>query len=201
MRLPAIVLSLAMMSAALADPSTKPADPAVDFLLDAATQPAALPPATQPSEPVLNGPKNDGARPAVLTLSNGQVVKGMAATTLDKPVRVWDETIKDYRDIPFSLIQSATAVVNWERDEPEWTFKESGSDVKIYTGRTYPARETRYTFTLTNGDKITGDVAAPIYMEADGKTKTYVLHKRDKGELGQKLSDLVYVQKIDFSGK
>ena len=185
-----------------ATPTTKPADPTMDFFLNTAkpaTQSAAEVPTTQPaSDALVNRNKANDARVATLTLSNGQTVKGNAATTTDRPIRVWDATIKDYRDIPFSLIASAKAIVNWERDEPEWQFKESGSDVKVFTGKTYPARETQYVFVLLNGDKITGDVAAPIYVETDKATKTFVLHKRDKGELGQKLTDLVYVKKIDF---
>jgi len=196
------LLGLLVLSASTwADPpATQPVDPTMDFFLHTAkptTEPSA--PSTQPAgEALINRNAATDARAATITLSNGQVIKGNAATTTDRPIRVWDATIKDYRDIPFSLIQSAKAVVNWERDEPEWQFKESGSDVKVFTGKTYPARETQYEFVLLNGDKITGDVAAPIYIDADGKTKTYVLHKRDKGELGQKLADLIYVKQIEF---
>lgn len=174
----------------------------MDFILSAATAPATGPaedaaPATQPAVLENKGAADDSV-PATLTLNNGQSVKGNASTTPDKPIRIWDPSIKDYRDVPIALIKSVTAVVNWERDEPEWTFKESGSDIKIFTGRTYPARETSYVFVLSNDDKITGDVAAPIYIEANGKARTYVLHKRDKGEIGQKLKDLLYVTKIEF---
>gem|GEM_PF-880383 len=183
-------------------PTTVPADPTMDFFLNTAatpvTQPAAADePATRPAVLENKGAAIDSV-PAALTLNNGTTVKGNASTTPDKPIRIWDPSIKDYRDVPITLIKSITAVVNWERDEPEWTFKESGSDIKIYTGKTYPARETSYVFVLSNDEKITGDVAAPIYIEGDGKTRTYVLHKRDKGEIGQKLGDLLYVKKIEF---
>ncbi len=198
-----LLLIIGLSGFVIADPpTTQPADPTMDFLINSAAKPATQPvaaPATQaaPSTLVNHGQADDG-RAAVITLNDGKTVTGQASTTADKPVRIWDATIKDYRDIPFALIKSATAIVNWERDEPEWQFKESGSDVKVFTGRTYPARETQYEFILINGDKITGDVAAPIYLETGDKTKTYVLHKRDKGELGQKLTDLVYVKKIEF---
>jgi len=185
--------------------ATQPADPAMDFFLNTAkpaTQPAAEVPATQPAgEALVNKNAANDARPVTITLSNGQTIKGNAATTTDKPIRVWDESIKDYRDIPFGLIASAKAAVVWERDEKEWQFKESGSDIKVYSGKTYPARETQYTFTLLNGEKITGDVAAPIYFDTGKATKTFVLHKRDKGEPGQKLTDLVYIKQIDFEDK
>lgn len=177
----------------------------MDFFLNTAkpaTQPAGEVPTSQSAgEPLENKNAANDARPATITLSNGQTIKGNAATTTDKPIRVWDETVKDYRDIPFGLIASAKADVKWERDEQEWQFKESGSDVKVYSGKTYPARETQYTFTLVNGEKISGDVAAPIYVDTGKATKTFVLHKRDKGEPGQSLKDLVYIKQIDFGNK
>ena len=189
----------------LADPpATKPADPAMDFFLNSASKPATNPSADVPTtQPAALENKNaaDDARPVVITLSDGKTVTGQATTTTDKPVRIWDDTIKDYHDVPFALIKSVNAIVNWERDEPEWQFKESGSDVKVFTGRTYPARETSYEVVLLNGEKITGDVAAPIYVDVGDQSKTFVLHKRDKGDLGQKLTDLVYVKQIEFTGK
>ncbi|CAN5399048.1 hypothetical protein BH10PLA1_BH10PLA1_13370 [soil metagenome] len=201
-----VAATLLATSPAIADPTTtpatQPADPTMDFILHTAAAPASRPvdesvPATQPAV-LENKNAADDSVPATLTLNNGQTIKGNASTTPDKPIRIWDPSIKDYRDVPIALIKSVTAVVNWERDEPEWTFKESGSDIKIFTGRTYPARETSYVFVLSNDQRITGDVAAPLYIEADSKTRTYVLHKRDKGEIGQKLKDLLYVTKIEF---
>jgi hypothetical protein len=71
--------------------------------------------------------------------------------------------------------------------------------VKVYSGRTYPARETAYTFTLTDGTVITGGSVAPLYVTTDdGKTRTLVLHKRDKGDVGQTLKQLVYVARVEL---
>ena len=197
MRLAALLLLLA------AGPSTQPVtDPTMSWLLSGATtapSPADTVPTTQPS--ALQGGDNDldQPRPATLTLSNGQQITGNFSTTLEQPIRVWVESEKEYHDIPFSLIQSIQAHVDWERLEPEWNFKESGSDVKIYSGKTYPARLTSYTITLTSGQVVTGAVAAPLYLnEPDGSQKIYILHKRDKGQDGQTLSDLVYVKQVEF---
>jgi hypothetical protein len=181
-------------------PSTKPADPAMNEMLNLTTQPSTPPsdvPATQPAV-LTNKGRHDDVRQATITLSNGQVVKGSLSTTPDKPIRVWDESIKDYRDVPFKLIKSVVANVVWERDEKEWAFRESGSDVKVYSGKTYPARELTYTFTLLNDEKVTGGVVAPLFYESGDVSKTYVLHKRDKGEVGQKLADLIFVRRVDF---
>src|SRR5207245_11487756 len=133
------------------------------------------------------GAPPDAARPGVIDLSDGKIVRGNIATTAEKQLRVWVEADKQYQDIPFSMIRSIQATIVWERDEREWRFKASGSDVKEYSGRTYPARETTYKITLSDGQSIEGGIVAPLYVTGDdnGSTKTYVLHKRDKGEPGQ----------------
>ncbi len=113
-------------------------------------------------------------------------------------MRVWVEAQKEYKDLPFASIQSIDAQVVWEREEQEWHFKESGSDIKEYSGKTYPARETQYQITLNSGKTITGGVAEPLYLMTPDGHETYALHKRDKGELGQSLDELVYVKHVEF---
>lgn len=200
-----IAALLAVGVSALAElttlPASRPADPTMDFLLNTAapsTQPATTLPTTLPVGTLINPALSNDTRAIVVTLSDGKTLRGRASTTVNRPLRIWDPAVKDYRDIPFALIKSADARVLWERDEREWTFKESGSDVKIYSGRTYPARELEYVITLVNGETITGGIVAPLHVEIDGATKTFVLHKRDKGPIGQKLADLVYLQRLEF---
>ena len=110
------------------------------------------------------------------------------------------EADKEYQDVPFEMIRTIEARVLWQSDEREWHFAASGSDVKEYSGKTYPARETSYAITLDDGTKVEGGVVAPLYVTtADGKSKTYVLHKRDKGDVGQKVEQLVYVKTVRFA--
>ncbi len=181
-------------------PAAKPADSPVDDILGlakpATSQPAAT---TAPAAPLADAAKADAGRDGTLTLSDGTTVTGKVATTAEKPVRVWVEADKEYTDVPLSMVKTIEASVTWERDEPEWNFKESGSDVKVYSGKTYPARETTHTLTLADGTAVSGPVLAPLYVTtADGKQATYVLHKRDKGAVGTTLAKLVYVKKVEF---
>lgn len=176
------------------------ADDTIDWLLDQpvgapATQPAA--PASQPVAPFESRPRKD-ARQGTITLSSGQTMIGPITTTAEKPLRFWDNAEQTYRDVPLSLIRSMKANVLWERDQPEWHFVASGSDIKEYTGRTYPARELSYDVTLSNGQTFTGGVVAPIYIEHDQQRQSFVLNKRQKGEVGQSLSDLLYIEHVDF---
>jgi len=190
----------------LADPPKPPApaDENVDALLR-----SAKPATPAKSEPLPKGggdasplkPKSDnpqGWRAGVITLSDGEKVKGRLATTLDQPIRVYDPERKEYRDVPWPTIKSIEAKVLWERDEREWAFRESGSDIKVYSGKTYPARETAYTVTLADGKTVTGSIAAPIYLETAKDPKTFILHKRAKGDVGQTLKQLVYVARVEL---
>jgi hypothetical protein len=56
-----------------------------------------------------------------------------------------------------------------------------------------------WTLTLRNGHQITGHILGqPLYVEEGGKPERFILHQRDKGEMGQRLADLVYVRRVEF---
>jgi hypothetical protein len=190
-----------LIVATLLAQATQPADPTLDWLLEqasagssATTQPTSAP-TTQPASPFQDRPQA-GERAGTVELSDGRVLKGVVRTTPGKPIRVWSEARKEYLDLSIDSIAKLEAVVLWERDEPEWRFKESGHDEKVYTGKTYPARETAYKVTLTTGDVVEGGIVAPLYVKADGKTTQHVLNKRSKGEVGKTLAELVYVRAV-----
>jgi len=180
--------------------TTQPAQSDLDFLLSKspviATQPTTAP-ATEPASPLHSGATAD-ARLGTIVLSDGNKLHGKIAHTQRKPIRIWVEADKEYKDLQFAAIRMIDAKVVWERIEKEWNFKESGSDVKVYSGKTYPAREMQYEITLNNGKTITGGVSEPLYLLTPDGSVTYVLHKRDKGELGQSLDELVYVKHVEF---
>lgn len=182
-------------------------DSTVDWLLSApvsttkpaisASAPASRPSsATQPATPLVTS-QPQGARRGVVILSDGARLEGAISTTDGKPLRFWQEDLHKYADLPFAAIDRLDAVVVWEREEKEWHFVASGSDIKEYTGRSYPARETAYEAKM--GDQtIKGGIVAPIYIATDKGEQTFVLHKRDKGPLGGTLKDLIYIKSIEF---
>lgn len=186
---------------ARAEPKPDPAD-AIDFILaGAATRPTAVPttaPATAPATPF--GTKSATTdRHAVFTFSDGSTFTGRATTTLDKPLRLWVPEQGEFVDIPYANVVSAEVEVLWERDDKEYQFLVSGSDIKTYTGRTYPSRETVYTLTLKDGRSLKGSIVAPFDVRRDnGEERLIVLHKRDKGPAGRTLSELVYVTKVEL---
>lgn len=187
---------------AAADPATQPAPNDVDFLLSqgkpAETQPADSIPTTQPVSPFANQDTSSW-RSGVITLSNGERISGLIGHTPFKPIRVWVAEKSEYRDVPFSMVRSIESQVVWERCEKEWHFKQSGSDIKEYSGETYPARLMQYTIIMTTGEKVTGGVVEPLYVQLPDGPETFALHKRDKGEIGQTLAQLVYVKRVEFT--
>jgi hypothetical protein len=156
------------------------------------------PAGTQPSNPFLAAMSKEGQN-GVVTLSDGRRISGFITTTPEQPLRVWDEDGKQYHDLPLMTIQSIKAKVISEGQEQEWIFARGGSDVKIYTGKSYPTRETQYVVTLTNGQSVTGGIAAPLYIKTSKGTELFILHKTDKGTVGQSVDDLVYVKSVELN--
>ena len=74
---------------------------------------------------------------------------------------------------------------------------------KLFTGRTYPAREYSHKITLQNNQTIRGSLAGIVYVQADParEPQRFLLHKRDKGEPGTDLKSLVYVRSIQLGEK
>ena len=164
----------------------------------ASTAPATRPATAASSSPLVKPPAESMLLLGKITLSDGEELAGQISTTAGNPLRVWVEAKHEYVDLPLSDVKEIRATVLWERDEPEWHFIASGSDVKEYTGKTYPARETTYTFISKDGREVTGSAVAPIYIRTPDGERLLVLHKRDKGPVGQTLAKLVYVTRIDL---
>jgi hypothetical protein len=203
----ASLLLLAVPAVTLADPpATQPADDSVDWLMSTAKPaPATRPdedadhlPTTPTASPLVDTRQQTDVRTGMLTLSDGQVIHGQFTHTAEKPLRVWVEADQKYDDVAFDHIKSLDAIVLWEREEQEWHFKESGSDIKEYSGKSYPARETNFKVTLNNGQTLTGAIDEPIYQVLPGGQTLFTLNKRDKGPIGRSLAQLVYIKHAEF---
>jgi len=142
-----------------------------------------------------------GALPGVLELSDGTQIAGWLYTTVAKSWQVYEARTKRWRQIPFAAVLSITAVVVEEKMEPKWRWKAMGVPERVYTGREYPTRRYLWRFLLADGTNITGAVKGQPLWVRTGRVKSgpFVLHERDKGEIGQALADLSYVRKIVVS--
>ena len=137
------------------------------------------------------------AVPGYVELSTGAKVPGRLFTTRAKRVKIFNLQKEVYEYVPVPAIRKIETVIEWERMEKEWRFKEAGSSEKVYTGRSYPARKFAYRLTLLGGHTITGHILGqPLYLAREGKTDRFVLHDRQKGPLDTTLEDLVYIRSV-----
>jgi hypothetical protein len=140
--------------------------------------------------------------PGCLELSDGKILAGQIYLTRDKRLIIYDEEKQRQREVPLNVVKQIDCKIKKEWMEKEWKFKELTKDEKMYTGRQYPTREYIHTVTLADGRKITGPISGIIYVQPTGyspdknQPQHFLLHKRDKGQSGQKLKDLLYVKTI-----
>ena len=175
----------------------------------------------KPSTETVEAPlarKNEASKdsqPGFLTLSDGSTIAGTLFLTRDKRIKIEDKTAERQREIPLSAIVSIEAIVEREWMEDEWRFRENANNEKYYTGRSYPTRIYHHRVTLRDGRKIDGALSEVVYVDpapelvypemspsevaASGltiATRRFLLHKRDKGEPGETLGELLYVKQI-----
>ncbi len=175
---------------------------AASAILSAAVISAGEPPAINPFGPAASQgqPERDDAVPGCLELSDGSLHPGMIYLTRDKRLKIYDERRQRQREVPLRVVKRIDCKVKKEWMEKEWKFKETTSDEKILTGRSYPAREYLHTITLRGGRTITGPLSAIVYVRPapQQQAERFLLNKRNKGEVGTKLKSLVYVKRIKF---
>jgi hypothetical protein len=164
--------------------------------------------AGQKEPPALDpfGPREtvrEDAIPGYLEMSDGAVYPGQIFLTREHRLRILDAKEERHRDVPLRALQRLDCVVVKEWLEKEWRFKENANDAKVYTGRSYPAREYDHVLTLKDGRKIRGALATIVYVQAEGQAEPerFLLHKRDRGETGTGLRALRYVRAICFGEK
>ena len=189
--------------------------PAAGGLLMLWIVPAAADRSARGAEPPTIDPF--GPKPAVredalsgyVETSDGAVHPGQIYLTRDVRLKIFDEKLQRQREVPWSAVTQIQCQVKREWMEKEWEFKQAASSEKVFTGRSYPAREYIHTITLRDGRTITGPLSAIVYVQPDGtaagrpagyptaaKPEQYLLHKRDKGKTGDALESLIYVTLI-----
>ncbi len=168
---------------------------------------AEEPPALNPFGKV--GVEREDQFPGYIEMSDGSIHCGMIYLTRDKRLQINDEKMQRQREIPLNVVQQIECKVKREWMEKEWKFKELAKDEKMYTGRSYPAREYEHVVTLQDGRKIEGGLSGVVYLQPQiydpqrpneyrpaVEAQKFLLHKRDKGEIGEDLKSLKYVKLI-----
>lgn len=171
------------------------------------SQAAEEPPSLNPFGKV--GVEREDQFPGYIEMSDGSIHCGMIYLTRDKRLQINDEKMQRQREIPLNVIQQIECKVKREWMEKEWKFKELAKDEKMYTGRSYPAREYEHVVTLQDGRTIEGGLSGVVYLQPQiydpqrpneyrpaVEAQKFLLHKRDKGEVGDELKSLKFVKLI-----
>jgi len=182
---------------------------ATTVLLFACAAKAADPPTINPfgRKPAVR----EDAIPGYVAMSDGRILVGRIYLTRDKRLEIHDRQLQRQREIPLRAVKRLECEIVREWIEKQWRFKEPGNPEKVYSGRTYPAREYLHRITLHDDRTITGPLSAIVYVEptspatADkdkerpaAKPERLLLHKRAKGAWGKKLESLVYVKRMEL---
>jgi len=134
-----------------------------------------------------------------VTLSSGEKIPGRVSLTRGKPLLVRVPGQEAPLRIWLSEAARIDVVVAKKRIEPEWRFKEEGSNEKVYTGRTRPRLEFGLNILQRNGKTVEGEIAkgTTVFVEtAEGKRRKRWLQPYVHGEYGQTARDVVYVKSI-----
>jgi len=156
------------------------------------------PPELNPFGPSTRAGAREDAVPGYVELSDGTIRPGRIYLTRDARLKIFDAKTERQREVPLQAIRRLDGMIEREWMEPEWRFKENANDEKVYTGRSYPAREYVHAITLRDGRTLRGSLSALVYVAPDtgGEPEKFLLHKRDKGPAGTMLKSLVYVRSI-----
>ncbi|MBN1343064.1 MAG: hypothetical protein JXQ73_10315 [Phycisphaerae bacterium] len=203
-------LSGLLVAAAFAAPPAKYQRAKPKSALDLLTQDARPAPATTPAtQPTGDADSPFGktksrpphALPGVVIYSNGTKVPGYIWTPSGKEWRIYERAGKQFRDVPFDVVKRIDGIVEWQRMEDDWRWKEGGMDVKVFTGKKYPNRMTYFSFTLLDDRKIVGTIAQMLFVELAGHVTRATLHKRQQGRIDQTLETMPYIKTVLFDAQ
>ena len=142
--------------------------------------------------------KKPGALPGTVVLSDGKKLSGDVRLTRDKKLRFYHREKKKLLLLTLAELERIECRVLEEHMEPEWRWRENANDEKVYTGKHYPMRKLETVLHLKTGKTLVGDCTALLYVGTDNGESRFVIHKRQKGEVGQTLKDLIYVKEVDL---
>lgn len=136
-------------------------------------------------------------------LSNGRTITGEIYTAGYQPLVFYDIEKKKRILVPLSDLAGMRTIIEREEMAEKWIWKEEGFHEKIMTGEKYPVRLFLLELLYPDGRKAKGHlVSATIYAEKDdGEREKFKLVRKQTGEVGQALSDLVYISEIRFEGR
>lgn len=138
---------------------------------------------------------------AVVTLSNGERADGAFSLTEGRKLELFDVKKSKRFKIDGPEIVRIGVVVEEEKLEQGWMFKEESDHTKVKLPFKYPLRKLMTDVTLRTGETMRGHVVCVFYLDKDDERRRFLLLTDQKGEKDQKLEDLLYVKEIVFPNR
>jgi hypothetical protein len=170
-------------------------------------------------------------RKAIVTLSDGSIIKGKVQTRNDAKFRVvtqageytanlgrteavaakygkqFDLSLDLFKRVEFMVRPDRPTVETQlpsERMERQWKWKERNNTEKVYIGDPFPIRNLEIRCILNSGEEILGTLQTiPLYVQPEDAfaAKKFFLKSKQKGKPGQSLPELLYIRSINFLDK
>jgi len=141
----------------------------------------------------------DGAVWGTMVLSNGDRHEGWIHLTRGRMLKFFDAKNKENVEYALEQVSELAVRVTQLREEKEWRFKESASDEKVFTGRSYYRKDFVVTVVLPSGRKQELEVARgqPVFcVKPDGKVEKPLLQPFMQGPPGAAPDELVHIRRI-----
>ena len=155
-----------------------------------------------PVSPFGKKPLRRDGREGVVVLSTGERFEGTVLMTRNSAWRFKDEETGENYEWTLAEIQRVVVEAQ-ETFEPDWRWKEAGSDVKVYSGCFYRHADFKIAVTLTTGEKHLGHwrKGAPVQVVSGVKRRKFLLNNETKNvdkkqKKREDIPPLVYVREI-----
>ena len=155
-----------------------------------------------PVSPFGKKPMRRDGREGVVVLSTGARFEGTVLMTRNSAWAFKDEETDENYEWTLDEIQRVV-VKALETVQPDWRWKEAGSDEKIYTGYFYRHADFKITVTLTTGKMHLGHwrKGAPVQVVSGVKRRKFLLNNETKNvdkkqKKREDIPPLVYVREI-----
>jgi hypothetical protein len=157
-----------------------------------------------PPSPFGSKPRRNDARKGVVVLSTGERIEGWITTTRNSPFRFKDDRTGENYEWALAEIRQIQIEAR-ETVEPDWRWKESGSDEKIFTGYFYRQATFVITVVTESGERRTGHwrTGAPLTVQTESGQRKFLLHNERKAVDEKKLDKnllppLLFVREVSF---
>ncbi|MDD5697679.1 MAG: hypothetical protein PHH77_03595 [Victivallaceae bacterium] len=142
-----------------------------------------------------------GRQAAEIEFSDGKVISGKLELMGSRPLIITPSGAKRQQRLRLDDIVFLNQIVREQSLNRPWFYREAGKPEKAYLEGRYPFINFTTEIGLTNGEVMRGDIVSTVFRFTGPGDRKLFLTRQLKGEVGQKLSDLVYPVRIKFANR